>query len=261
MTSLDSAWLKVERGREHLEAVEQAVDAWLRTDAYTISREVDPETGNTVRRAQIKEAPASRISLLIGDVVQNLRSALDHAVYALAEGQLGPLTPEVAEGLMFPIVGNQTRKGQPADGATLFEGAVQRGQLHGVPADAQRFIEEGQPYRWADGYQFHWLWSLHELNRIDKHRRLAVTSAFLDLQFVSTPANVEPRVTFHRAEGPVKDGDPLVTYSGAEEGVDAHISRGVAVDEGVMGAYSIGRLLEPIQARVEWTVDVLAKLA
>jgi hypothetical protein len=258
---LHSARLKIKRGREHLEAVEEAVDLWLGTDAYTISREVDPQTGDTVRRAQIKEAPPRCISLLIGDAVQNFRSALDHAVYALAESRLGTLSPEVEEGLMYPIVGNQTRKGQPANGGKIFEDAVRRGQLHGVSDDARRFIEHEQPYNWDDGYVFHWLWSLHELNRIDKHRRLPITTAFLDFQFLTSPAGVEPRVKFHRAEGPVKDGDPLVTYSGAGQGVDAQFTRGVAVNEGVMAGYSVERLLEPIQQRVEWIVSVLEGFA
>jgi hypothetical protein len=120
--------LKIKRGREHMEAVEQAVNDWLGTDAYTISREIDPETGDTVRRAQIKGSPPNCISLLIGDAVQNLRSALDHTVYALAESRLGTLSIEIEEGLMFPIVGNQNRKGQPSDGeAILWPGTPLRG--------------------------------------------------------------------------------------------------------------------------------------
>jgi hypothetical protein len=260
VASLDSAWLKINRAREHEEAVEEAVDAWLGTDAYTISREVDPQTGYTVHRAQIKEAPPIRISLLIGDAVQNLRSALDHAVYALAESQLGTLSPEIAEGLMFPIAGNENRKGEPANGGAIFQDAVRRGQLHGVSVDALRFIESEQPYHWADGYRFHWLWSLNALNRIDKHRRLTVTTAFLDFQFVSSPEGAEPKVTFHRAEGPVKDGDPLVTYSGADKGVDAQFTREVAINEGVMAAFPVRGILEPIQQRVEWITRVLADL-
>jgi hypothetical protein len=52
VASLDKRVAENPSGREHVEAVEEAVDAWLGTDAYTISRDVDPETGDTVRRAQ-----------------------------------------------------------------------------------------------------------------------------------------------------------------------------------------------------------------
>jgi hypothetical protein len=101
--------------------------------------------------------------------------------------------------------------------------------------------------------------SLHELNRIDKHRRLAITTAFLDLQFVATPEGVEPRIKFHRAEGPVKDGDPLATYSGADEGVYADFTRGVAINEGPLARLSIEGALAPIQDRIEWMLRVLAQ--
>jgi hypothetical protein len=96
--SLQSARLKIDRAREHIQAVEDAVDVWLGTDAYMITREVDPETGYTLRRARIKEPPPSRISILIGDAIQNLRSALDHTVYSLAESRSDSALPlEVQE--------------------------------------------------------------------------------------------------------------------------------------------------------------------
>jgi hypothetical protein len=164
--SLQSTWLKLERAREHIEATEKAVDLWLETDAYTISREIDPKTGYTVGRAQINESPPSRISILVGDAIHNLRSALDHTVYSLAESRSNlPLAPEVEEGLMFPIVGNQNRKGQPADGAKIFAHVSSR-QLAGIPDEARAFIEQEQPYHWDDGYRFHWLWSLNEINTL-----------------------------------------------------------------------------------------------
>ncbi len=258
MGSFPSARLKLGRASEHIEAVEDAVECWLGTDAYAISREVDPKTGNTVRRAQIQSLPPTRISILVGDAVQNLRSALDHSVYALAESHVKPLTPSTEEALMFPIIGNQNSKGQPASGAVLFTEAVKRGRLNGVGDDALRFIEEEQPYHWGTpGYQLHWLWTLHELSRIDKHRRLALTTAFLDFQFVTTPEGVEPRITFARAEGPVKDGDPLVTYSGADQGVDAHFTRDISIQEAVMANYSISKLLRPVEQRIQWMVTVL----
>jgi hypothetical protein len=149
VSSLDSAWLKINRGREHVEAVEEAVDDRLGTDAYTISREIDPKTSYTVRRAQIKEAPPTRISILIGDAVRNLRSALDHAVYALAESQLGTLSSEVEEGLMFPIVGNQNRKGQRSDGRILGRDPVGADPTAGRVDDAGSHGSAVEPRRGA----------------------------------------------------------------------------------------------------------------
>jgi hypothetical protein len=39
---LHSARLKLERAQEHIESLEEIVEDWLATDAYTVSRETDP---------------------------------------------------------------------------------------------------------------------------------------------------------------------------------------------------------------------------
>jgi hypothetical protein len=78
------------------------VEDWLGTDAYSVSREVDAQSGSTVRRAKIKAPPPDRISIITGDAVQNLRSALDHAIYALAASQSGGVSSAAEYALMFP---------------------------------------------------------------------------------------------------------------------------------------------------------------
>jgi hypothetical protein len=253
------ARLKLDRADEHIDAVEELVECWLGTDAYSISREVDAKSGNTTRRAKIKAPPPDRISIITGDAVQNLRSALDHAVYALAASQSGGVSRAAEHALMFPVVGNENSKGQPADGSKIFPDLADR-QLIGVPSRARSFIEQEQPYHWGDGYVYHWLWNVHSLNRIDKHRRLAVATAFLDFQFVSTPSNVTPRVTFFRAEGPVENDDVLVTHS-SEVGVNAHFTRGVALNEGTSSERGVQEHLRNLKQRVEWIVNMLETLS
>jgi hypothetical protein len=258
-----SARLKLERAQEHIERLGELVEDWLETDAYTVSRETDPETGYTVRRAKIKSPPPHLISTVAGDAIQNLRTALDHAVFEMAS-RAGPVSRATESRLMFPIAGNENTKGEPADGEVIFRRMIASGYLTGVPDRARDFIQQEQPYRWneeADGYKYHSLWTVHDLNRIDKHRRLTVATAFLDMQFVTTPASVEPRITFHRAEGPVRDGDPLVTYEGAEAGVDAHFTRGVALAEGVAAGRGAGELLRNVHQRIEWMLYVLEQSA
>lgn len=239
---LANARLKLDRGREHVEAANECVDTWLGTDAYTIDRQVDPQTGYTVARAKIQAPPPPELGLLIGDAVQNLRSALDHAVYALAESQLGPLPPEIEEALMFPIVGNINRRGEPAEGKKIYASLVspregRLGRLHGVPEPACDFIKHEQPYHWNEAWRGHPLWVLHDLNRIDK-------------------------VTFSRADGPVADGDPLVTYSGADQGVNSHFTREVALQEPTSPIKgSVESILAAVQRQAEWVVAVLERFA
>jgi hypothetical protein len=253
--------LKLNRANEHIKAVELCVDDWLRTDAYTIVREINPETGDTVHRAKIKSPPPPEISLLIGDAVHNLRSALDHAVYFLAERSFGTLTAEIEHALMFPIVGNENSKGASVDGSTIIDGLMKRA-LIGVPDPARDFIKSEQPYHWkGDDYRFHWLWGIYDLDRIDKHRRLTVTTAFLGLPGVGTPENFGGKITFGRAEGPINDGDIIVTHSGPEEGVYAYLPRSVAINEGTAGDREAVAHLRLLQQRVEWIVRVLGQFA
>ena len=258
-----NARLKLNRCGSHIDELEGHINAWLGTDAYTITREVDPKTGNTVRRAQIKESPPTELSLIVGDAIQNLRAALDHTVYALADRHSGPLSLEIEESLMFPIVGHINRKGRPANGADIFKSAVGRGQLAGVPDPAIEVIETMQPYYhypdWTtDGFRFTPLWRMHDLSRIDKHRRIHLTTAYLDLQYVSAPAGLTPKVAFGHAHGPVQDGDVLVSYSGAEEGVDAVATRGVALNEtGGVREVGVADNLKFLKGHAEWVVGVL----
>jgi hypothetical protein len=265
VTPSSSAQSKILRASQHIDCVENLINDWLGTDAYTISSEVDPKTGYTVRRAKIKEFPPERISIVSGDVVHNLRSALDHVIYALAERHLPtPLASDVEAALMYPVIGNINQKGQPAVGADLFRSAVGRYHLAGFPTDALSFIEMEQPYyrdQSGTDFLFHPAWVLNELDRIDKHRRLALTTAYLDFQFVSIPEGVNPKTCFKQAEGPVKDDDVLVMYLGADQGVQANFSRDVALNESGLpfaGATLVGEL-QSLQRHVQWVGAVLER--
>ena len=55
----------------------------------------------------------------------------------------------------------------------------------------------------------------------------------------------------HPGNASVSDGDVLLTFSGAEEGVDAHFERAVALDEGPIMGQEVGDLLEVLARQVE----------
>jgi hypothetical protein len=52
-----------------------------------------------------------------------------------------------------------------------------------------------------------------------------VLTAALDFQYVTVTDSFDPRVTFRRAEGLIADGDVLVTYFGADVGVEVVVER------------------------------------
>jgi hypothetical protein len=106
--------------------------------------------------------PPLEFSVLAGEVVHHLRSSLDHLVYqlVLANGQ------QPTERHEFPICAS----------AQKFAEAISRGKIRGVSAAVQQRIETLQPHRCSPPHDS-WLWVVHELDRIDKHRLLVVVLA------------------------------------------------------------------------------------
>jgi hypothetical protein len=105
---------------------------------------------------------------VLGDALHNLRSSLDHLVY-----QLSLLTTKNPKGTEFPIY--ITKASNSRD---CFE-QKGREKIRHVPKEAQELIEAAQPYnaRHPDQPSHHYLWLLHELNRLDKHRFVLETYA------------------------------------------------------------------------------------
>jgi hypothetical protein len=250
--------LKIERAREHIADVRCVIDEWLATDVYTVTSSVDEnDSERIVWTASVKADPPTELSLLIGDAVHNLRSALDHAVYYLAGKNLGSLTPQIEAELMFPIFGSLDKSGNPYDARARFQDVAPK-CLHGLTLNQVGVIESWQPYLWSvDGFQYHWLWVLHDLDRIDKHRRLAVATALLAMQYVTTPNPDESDTQFfHPGSAAVIDGQKLVAHRDQRD-VQAHFERGVAINEGASAGRGAVEVLDQLCGRVAFYTETL----
>jgi hypothetical protein len=107
--------------------------------------------------------------LIAADAVQCLRSALDHAVWSLVSMKLpDPYWTE------FPILSDRPNAKQ----REKFES-----KLRGLNGKAVAYIESIQPYNRPEAVplQSHTLFQLHEINRIDKHRRILVRTVMSGL--------------------------------------------------------------------------------
>lgn len=124
-------------------------------------RDPSSTTDQPIFILQPKEPIPSRFGFIIGDCFQNLRSSLDYLVRELVIAAGNKPTDRE----MFPIC--KTPKG--------FKGAVERGQLEGIPADAFKEIESIQPYNLGDDWEKSTLWVVDELTNINKHRRVPLT--------------------------------------------------------------------------------------
>jgi hypothetical protein len=136
--------------------------------------------------------------MIIGDAVHNLRSALDHLACALAELENPTASETGHSGIEFPIY--------------ISEGKFNRtgaAKIKKLATPAQDEIKSLQPYKAGDNARFQHLWALHQLDIIDKHRRISIMGGRYSL-----PANFKPQarqgdeVVFKgRIYVPFKDGD------------------------------------------------------
>jgi hypothetical protein len=158
-------FLKLRWANLHLNALEDAVKGFIESKPHETVTEFDPETGEHVVRLYRRPVTPPGISLILGDLLFNLRSGLDQLVYALAKHASPACTGEKTE---FPIY------------TTPEEFARWRKQKIGdLAPEAQTAIENVQPYKTdKTGTNPHrtLLCALHDLSRIDKHRLLHVVT-------------------------------------------------------------------------------------
>jgi hypothetical protein len=201
--------VKVERAKEHIRVLETEVGAFLAAKPYAIETKRDPQTRRLIYFiASVRETPI-RIAAIVGDVIQNLRSSLDHLAYQLVWIGTGQVP---FSHVYFPI----------AEDASTYPAKRDR-QVKGAGPQAIAEIDAVAPYKGGDDM----LWRLHKLNNVDKHRILiTVGSAY---HSVNLTAHIFRHLPLHwnLPAMPVPNGffkvaDPLFPLKqGAELFIDA----------------------------------------
>ena len=235
---------KLNRASKHIEDLGHATQAWLGTDAYSLRPEPDPHTGRTVIRAHITEPPHPEIAAILGDAVHNLRSTLDHLILELAvsNNRPHPVPADIEGRSEFPIfpdmVGSKTgsaafherqkKSREPTRASGLYK-------LRGLHQGAIEAIEGIQPYHRGTDYVKDPLWVVHELDRIDKHRRLNLT-AYALRGFSMNPLPGKTYIEHlvietHGYEGPVQHGTKVASIEARNAGFQLNFAREVALAE------------------------------
>jgi hypothetical protein len=123
--------LKWRRGSQHFEWLEAAWKAY--TPTFQSQLVVMPISGGReLRLAKLSDPPGKEWSPVIGDCVQNLRSALDHMVWQLAPQEARLTTPSHLE---FPIFSDPQKFGDNAPK-----------RIGSLPKATQKIIESVQPF-------------------------------------------------------------------------------------------------------------------
>jgi hypothetical protein len=150
--------VKVKRAKKHLVELETAAEPYR--DSYT-------HVGVSKNYSEVSQFPPKLRKLpvvsfemlaIAGDVLHNLRSSLDHVIYHLALVRNPKTSREDLRDISFPI---------SKDFHAYKSGACRKVKRLVEPRAIQ-FIDTLKPYKGGNDA----LWRLHELNNIDKHRRL-----------------------------------------------------------------------------------------
>jgi len=154
--------LKLRRASEHFDAFNQALKWWLDDKPYSVEEQINTEANCKELVVLAKSRPPERLSLMLGDCIQNFRSALDYLVGDLARAAVGDLKPALERRLQYPITTSRAN----------FKEAITSRRLVCVPPRAAATIQKLQPYRRGQDPKTHPLWVIHQLSNTDKHRRI-----------------------------------------------------------------------------------------
>jgi hypothetical protein len=103
MSAFDSSKLKISRASAHIEELAKEISDFSKSNPYRFIIEKDADPAFSVIKLQSGGPLPEKISLIIGDAVHNLRSALDHLACGLIIFKEGPSALESLRHVYFPI--------------------------------------------------------------------------------------------------------------------------------------------------------------
>lgn len=167
---LQSVEEKLRRADEHRQLLAAEIAAFVATPPYRITESSDGDVHTLV--AEVQLVPPVRFAVVLGDLLYNLRSALDHMAWQFA--LVGSPAPDWRTA--FPIY----------DDAKAFRSGA---RIRDVPPDAARLIEAMQPYQ--EEYEvLSWLGRelvpLRNMSNRDKHQTLHIVTALVEPKYVET---------------------------------------------------------------------------
>jgi len=163
MPGIVDPYLKIGRAKVHLEALDVELRKFIdEGKPYTFERYDDLANQRHVlcfRHHDVPDPP----SLIVGDALYCMRSALDQLVFSLA--CLTVKIPKLpANTTQFPIFDHAPK--------TLRDIERWESQVRDVPDKAVAEIKAFQPYHRGKSCKAHPLWRLNAMCNLDKHRRI-----------------------------------------------------------------------------------------
>ena len=147
---------KITRAKQHINDFQLGRTDFFKTNPYGVAIKEDAERGKRVYYVSKVDPVPYGLAAIAADIIQNLRSPLDHIAHQLVVDGLGGAEPDWM--VYYPISG----------GPAYYE-ATRKGKVKGVRQEVIDAIDATEPYKGGKG---HALWQLNELNKPDKHELL-----------------------------------------------------------------------------------------
>ena len=252
---LEGIRAKLDRAREDVAALDREFQSLLDEEPSLIWFKPDRELGWHIAYITGMRAAPPELSMLAGEAVFHMRSALEHLVWALVKAN----KKKPGEHNSFPVALRPYKLG--------FWETTKTSSLKGVRKSAVAFIEQLQPYHGRDMRQrrSHFICVLNHLARIDRHRtlnqhRVAANPRAIRESLVARPgAEITGFRTLYRSGQRLVDGTKLarlrvVPYSRLHPKVDVKGALPMLIAFGPRPAVPSAKLAEA-EELVRWIVD------
>lgn len=224
-----SWWVKANRAKEHLDSLRRQVDEFRASEPYALIPESADTPNLTAYRLAVRWPFPVGISATIGDILHNLRAALESLAYEVARCCHDGTVPEHQEReSTFPIFAN------PEGFERFFTHPKRVGLYDDRAREAFRAVQPFRQLEVAHGlgialdrtFDEEYLWDkLHGLNvlwNIDKHRRIPLMAWWPALIYWGSDGATNRRLL--PGDGTMADGSVLFYIEGQDEGQGDEIS-------------------------------------
>src|SRR5262249_7900382 len=154
---LDGAFQRIDRAEEHFAELRRHITAFRQDYLQSVGLYFDPNPPHSIhhRPPFLFPRPTPIVSIVLGEICYNLRSALDYLIFELAREDSGV----AQDGTQFPI----------DDSPEKFADHIPS-RLRGISRAHVAVVEGLQPYR-----RCKWSSVLRDISDPDKHRQLTAT--------------------------------------------------------------------------------------
>lgn len=153
---------KVDRALEHVKALDDWHDGWTKTQPYSLTPNLDAQGRANSFNFRITNPIPVSTGLIIGDIIHNLRTALDHLAGAVAVKN-----GNTARRTYFVIVHD----------VSILPSQLCK-KMGDCPESFRDFVRDQHPYKGGNDA----LYALHQIDILDKHQAIIPAGVGIDVK-------------------------------------------------------------------------------